>query len=111
MQEFALLAFVMVLALGAYWAMVIFPKQRDFQKRQRYVRSINPGDEVVTYGGIIGKIISVDSDLGTAYVEISPGIGIRVLTAALVQPYDPEVFADAARKGFNDQPSGHPESQ
>lgn len=109
MQEFALLAFVMVLALGAYWAMIIFPKQRDFQKRQRYVRSLNVGDEVVTYGGVIGKVVAVEPDQGTAQLEIAPGVTIRILTAALVQPYDPEVFANAARKGFNDQPSTHSE--
>ena len=53
-MEIVLLALVMLLGLGAYWAMVIFPKQRDFSKRQRYVRTLVEGDEVVTYGGIIG---------------------------------------------------------
>ncbi|MBI5671496.1 MAG: preprotein translocase subunit YajC [Chloroflexi bacterium] len=109
MQEFALLALVMVLALGAYWAMIIFPKQRDFQKRQHYVRNLNIGDEVVTYGGIIGRVVAIEPDQGTAQLEIASGVVIRILTAALVQPYDPEVFASAARKGFDDQPSAHPE--
>lgn len=103
MQEFALLAFIMVLALGAYWAMIIFPKQRDFQKRQNYVRSLNIGDEVVTYGGIIGKVVSIEPDDAIAYVEISPGVVVRFITAALIQPYDPEAFAIAARKGFPDE--------
>ena len=105
MQEFALLAFVMVLALGAYWAMVIFPKQRDFQKRQRYVQNLNTGDEVVTYGGIIGKIVSIEADEGIAYVEIASGVTVRMITAALVQPYDREAFAGAARKAFEDEHS------
>lgn len=105
MQEFALLAFVMVLALGAYWAMVIFPKQRDFQKRQRYVRSLAAGDEVVTYGGIIGKVISVEGDQGIAYVEVADGVVVRILAAALIQPYDAEVFARAAQTGLEGQQS------
>lgn len=105
MQEFALLAFVMVLVLGAYWAMVIFPKQRDFQKRQRYVRNLNIGDEVVTYGGIIGKVVNVETELGTVQVEIASGVVVRLIAAALVQPYDPEVFAQAARVGFEDEPT------
>jgi preprotein translocase subunit YajC len=105
MQEFALLALVLVLALGAYWAMVIFPKQRDFQKRQRYVRSLVPGDEVVTYGGIIGKVIDIEAEKGIAHVEIADGVVVRFVTAALVQPYDPEVFAEAARIGMADDHS------
>lgn len=105
MQEFALLAFVMVLALGAYWAMVIFPKQRDFQKRQHYVRNLHIGDEVITYGGIIGKIVSIEADEAIAVVEIAPDVTVRLITAALVQPYDPETFAAVTQKGFEEETS------
>ncbi len=99
-MEFALLAVVMLLGLGAYWAMVIFPKQRDFTKRQRYVRSLSVGDEVVTYGGVIGKIIGIEAEKGIARVEIADGVVVRLLTAALVQPYNPEEFAKAAQMGI-----------
>jgi preprotein translocase subunit YajC len=103
MNEFALLALVMLLGLGAYWAMVVFPKQRDFTKRQRYVRSLAAGDEVVTYGGIVGKVISIDVDKGIVNVEIADGVVVRLITAALVQAYDPEVFAQAARAGIESE--------
>lgn len=98
-MEFALLALVLLLGLGAYWAMVIFPKQRDFTKRQRYVRSLAEGDEVVTYGGIVGKVLQIEADKGLAHVEIAPGVIVRILTAALMQPYDPDEFARAAQMG------------
>lgn len=98
MQEFALLALVMALVLGAYWAMVIFPKQRDFQKRQRYVQNLTPGDEVVTYGGIVGTIVKVEPEQGIVHVEIAPGVTSRLITAAIVQPYDRESFAQMANR-------------
>ncbi len=105
-MEIVLLALVMLLGLGAYWAMVIFPKQRDFSKRQRYVRTLAEGDEVVTYGGVIGKVLAIDAEMGVARVEIADGVVVRLVTAALIQPYDPEVFAEAARKGLDGpQPS------
>ncbi len=103
MQEFAILALVMLLGLGAYWAMVIFPKQRDFTKRQRYVRSLAVGDEVVTYGGIIGKVITIEPETGIARVEIAEGVVVRLVTAALIQPYDPEEFGRAARMGLEEE--------
>jgi len=103
MGEFALLAFVMLLGLGAYWSMVIFPKQRDFQKRQRFARALAEGDEVITYGGIIGKVLDIDAEMGIAYVEIADGVVIRVLNAALMQPYDPEEIAENARRGIEDE--------
>ncbi len=102
-MEFALLALVVLLGLGAYWAMVLFPKQRDFTKRQRYVRSLAEGDEVVTYGGIVGKVLQIESEKGLAHVEIAPGVVVRLITAALMQPYDPEEFAKAALIGQVDE--------
>ncbi len=98
MQEFALLALVLLLGLGAYWAMVVFPKQRDFSKRQRYVRTLAAGDEVVTYGGLIGRVVDIEGDKGIAHVEIAEGLVVRLITAALVQAYDAEAFAEAAQK-------------
>ncbi len=100
MQEFALLAFVMLLGLGAWWSLVTFPKQRDFAKRQNFARSLAEGDEIITFGGIIGKVIDIDAEMGIAQVEIADGVIIRVLNAALMQPYDAEEIAENARKGL-----------
>jgi preprotein translocase subunit YajC len=98
--EFVLLGLVLILLLGAYWSMVIFPRQRDFQKRQHFARSLSVGDEVVTYGGIVGRIIDMDAVQGIAHVEIADGVVVRLITAALMQAYDPDALAEAAQKGF-----------
>ncbi len=100
MQEFALLAFVLLLALAAWWSLVTFPKQRDFSKRQEFARSLAAGDEVITYGGIIGKVLAIDAEMGVATVEIAEGVQVRLITAALMQPYDAEEIAENARKGL-----------
>jgi preprotein translocase subunit YajC len=100
MQEFALLAFMMLLALGAYWSLVTFPKQRDFQKRQKFARSLAAGDEVITYGGIIGRVVDIDAERGVAHVEIADGVIIQLITAALMQPYDAEEIARNAQMGM-----------
>lgn len=104
-MEVLVLAFVMLLGFGAYWAMVLFPKQRDFTKRQRFVRTLAVGDEVVTYGGIIGKIVDIEAEKGIAYVEIAQGMVVRLIAAALIQPYDPEEIARAAQKAGEDKTS------
>lgn len=98
-MEFVALALIMLLGLGAYWTMVIFPKQRDFTKRQKYVRTLAAGDEVVTYGGIIGKVLEIDVTNGVAHVEVADGVVVRLVTAALIQSYDPKEFGRAAQLG------------
>jgi len=99
MLEFVLVFMILVLVLGAYWAMVIFPKQREFQFKQKVVRSLHVGDEVITYGGIVGKIIDIDPDSGISYIEIADGVQIKLLTAALQQVFDPEEIERNAQMG------------
>ena len=41
MPEFLLLGLVLILLLGAYWSMVVFPRQRAFQVRQKFARSLD----------------------------------------------------------------------
>jgi preprotein translocase subunit YajC len=97
MPEFLLLIVVMTLALGAYWSLVIFPKQRDFSKRQRFVRALAAGDEVITAGGIIGRVVDIRAEEGVAYVEITDGLIVRVITASLLGQFDPEELARNVR--------------
>lgn len=100
MEEFALLAFVMLLGLGAWWSMVTFPKQREFQKRQKFARALSQGDEVITYGGIIGKVVDVNAETGITVVEIAEGVQVRLLNVAIIQPYDAQEVAENAQRGM-----------
>ncbi|MGQ9909077.1 MAG: preprotein translocase subunit YajC [Candidatus Flexifilum sp.] len=104
-SEIILVGVILILGLGAYWSMVIFPRQRDFQKRQRYLTDLKPGDEMITYGGIIGRVQEIRYDEGIAFVEIADGIVVRVLLAALVRPFDPDELRSAAQKAL-----GQPEA-
>ncbi|MCY3978969.1 MAG: preprotein translocase subunit YajC [Chloroflexi bacterium] len=99
MPEFILVFAILALVLGGYWALVVFPKQRAFQHKQRIVRSLHVGDEIVTYGGIVGKIIDIDVDKGISHLEIAEGVRIKLLTAALQQVYDPDELAYNASLG------------
>ncbi len=99
MAEFVLVFAILALALGAYWALIIFPRQRAFQHKQKLARSLHAGDEIVTYGGIVGVIIDIDADQGVSQVEIAEGVRVKLLTAALQQVYDRDEIAYNARLG------------
>lgn len=92
MPEIALLGLVMILGLGAYWSMVIFPRQRDFQKREQYFSQLEVGDEIITYGGIIGRIKSIELDKGIVHLEIDDNVVIRLIAASIARKYDPSEF-------------------
>jgi preprotein translocase subunit YajC len=98
MGEFVLVGLLLLLGLGAYWSLVIFPRQREFQKQQRYVQSLKTGDEMITFGGIIGRVLELDTDKGIVHVEIADGVVIRMVAASLIRPYEPEEFAQNEQK-------------
>lgn len=103
MTEFVLVFAILALALGTYWTMFVFPKQRAFKHKQRIVRSLHVGDEVVTYGGIVGKIVDIDADNGISNIEIADGVTIKLLTAALQQIYDADKIAQQANIGIDNE--------
>lgn len=102
MGEWVTLALVMALVLAGYWSLVIFPRQREFSKRQRFARTLTEGDEVITAGGIIGRVLEIRGAEGLALVEIAPGVTVRAVTASLLQPFDPEELARNAQLGLRD---------
>lgn len=91
MQEILFVAVILLLALGAWWSMVLFPRQRDFQKRQRFVRSLARGDEVITAGGLIGRVMDLHE--GVARVELADGLEVRLVASSLLSPFDAEELA------------------
>lgn len=90
MTQYAFLATIMLILVAGYWSLVVFPKQRAYKKHVRYVESLKPGDEVITYGGLIGTITALDEEIGIARLQIAEGVEVRILAAALQRRYDPE---------------------
>jgi preprotein translocase subunit YajC len=106
MQEFLFVAVILLLGMGAYWSMVLYPRQRDFQKRQRFVRTLVEGDEVITAGGIVGRVIDLEAEKGIARVELADGVVVRMVSASLLSPFDPEELAKNARRGLEAEVEG-----
>jgi preprotein translocase subunit YajC len=103
MAEFILVVFVLILVMGGYWIFMLMPKQRDFMQRQHLARSLKAGDEVITGGGIVGIVRQIDAEKGIAHVEIAAGLQVRVLTAAILDVYNPEEIVRNINMGRNPQ--------
>ena len=79
----------LLITIGLMWVLLILPQQRRMKAHQAIVASLQPGDEVVTAGGVYGTITSVDED--TLAVEVAPGVVLRILRSAVSQriaPFD-----------------------
>lgn len=86
-MEIALIYFA-VLAV-AFFLLIVRPQRRRAQAHRLFVGALEVGDEVMTTGGILGTVRSLDDDL--VELEIAPGTVIRVARMAITQPVGADV--------------------
>ena len=80
-------SFIMLIALFAVFYFVLIRPQSKRQKEHKaMVASLSKGDEVVTNGGLLGKITNVGDSFVT--VEIADGLEVKVqrLSVAALMP-------------------------
>ena len=70
-----------------FYVLMIRPQQQRVKQHQAAIAAIKKGDEVITGGGIRGKVTKVSDD--EAEIEISQGVRVRVVKATLSQVLTP----------------------
>jgi len=104
---------ILIALLGVvFYMLLIRPQRRQQQQQKDLANNLDPGDEVVTHGGMFGTITEVDDDEGTILLEVADGIELRMLKQAVARrlndvqgaddgddPEDDESDADAADGG------------
>ncbi|MGH7564124.1 MAG: preprotein translocase subunit YajC [Gemmatimonadota bacterium] len=51
-----------VAMIGILWFLLFRPQQKEQQRHKEMIRSLRKGDEVVTMGGLYGKIMSLNEE-------------------------------------------------
>ena len=67
---------LMVVFIVIFYFLLIRPQQKKAKEHQAMLAKIATGDEVVTSGGILGKVIEVGETFAT--VEVADGVRIKV---------------------------------
>jgi preprotein translocase subunit YajC len=76
----SLVPFVLIFAI--MWFMLIRPQQKKMKEHRAMIESLRRGDQVVTAGGVIGKVVKVKED-GEVEVEIADGVKVRVVRSTI----------------------------
>jgi preprotein translocase subunit YajC len=83
---------ISILFIGAMlvlmWALLIQPQRRRQQKQARLLAELAAGDEVVTLGGLYGRVQAVEED--AVMLEIAPRTSVRVAKSAVAARAAPE---------------------
>lgn len=72
---FAQIGFL-VLLFGVMYFFMIRPQQKRQKEQKRFIEEIKKGDEVVTHGGVIGRILELNDTVVT--LEVDRGVRMRV---------------------------------
>jgi preprotein translocase subunit YajC len=73
---------MLVIMFAIFYFLLIRPQQKRAKQHKQLIESLSVGDEVVTAGGIHGKISAVQDNVVT--VEIATGVKIKVNRSSIV---------------------------
>ena len=74
----------LILIFGIMYFLLIRPQQKKLKEHKSMVEALRRGDQVLTQGGIVGKVTKVMED-GYAEVEIAEGMKVRIVKSTIAQ--------------------------
>lgn len=73
----------LILIFAIMYFLLIRPQQKKMKEHQKMVEGLRRGDQVITQGGIIGKVTKVKEN-NEIEVELAEGVKVRVVQNTVV---------------------------
>ena len=86
----------MLVMFGIFYFILIRPQVRKQKDHQAMLQKLGKGDEVITRGGVIGKITGVSDD-GVLVLELQEKVRVRVPRAYVEGKWEGKVPEGAAK--------------
>ena len=84
--------FLMVFMI--FQVLVIKPQKRKLEEQTKLAAELRKGDQVVTTGGILGRVVSIEKDAVT--LEVASGVRVKFEPSSIVRRIDPQQQKEAA---------------
>jgi preprotein translocase subunit YajC len=94
---------ILGILLLAFWFILVRPQRARAREQQQLIHDLEPGDEIVSAGGLYGTITEIDDDV--LHVEIAPGLIVRMARGAIAGI----VETDEADEEGQDTPENAPD--
>ncbi len=72
----------LILIFGIMYFLLIRPQQKKVKEHAAMVQGLRRGDQVVTQGGLIGKVTKVKEE-NEVEVELAEGVKVRVVQSTI----------------------------
>ena len=73
----------LILIFGIMYFLLIRPQQKKVKEHAAMVEALRRGDQVITQGGVVGKVVKVKDD-GKLEVEIADGVKVTIIQNTIV---------------------------
>ena len=73
----------LILVFLIMYFLLIRPQQKKLKEHQALVAALRRGDQVVTAGGIVGRVTKVKDTENEVEVEIAQGVNVRVVRSTI----------------------------
>jgi len=73
----------LILIFAIMYFLLIRPQQKKLKDHQAMVAALRRGDQVITQGGVIGKVTKVKDTESEVEVEIAKGVNVRVVRSTI----------------------------
>ncbi len=84
----AWLSYLPFVAMGLiFWFLIMRPQMKQQKEQRSKLEAIKKGDEVLTGGGLIGRVISVDENY--VNVEIAQGVRVKAVKSTIADVIPP----------------------
>ncbi len=67
--------------IAIFWFLIIRPQMKRQKEHQQKVSAMKKGDQVVTAGGLVGKVHKVDDTY--AEIDIAQGVRVKAVKATI----------------------------
>lgn len=74
----------LILIFLVFYFLLIRPQQKRAKEHKNFLESLQKGNEVVTVGGLIGRIVGLTDQVVT--LEVSENVRVKVLRAQIAGP-------------------------
>jgi preprotein translocase subunit YajC len=97
---------LLVALLVLLWALLIRPQRSRQRQQQELISAIEPGDEILTVGGLYGIVQEIDED-DDLVVEIADAVHVRIARRAVAGVVKPDYEED---EGVEDAEDDEPDA-
>ncbi|KHK91781.1 preprotein translocase subunit YajC [Novosphingobium malaysiense] len=78
-----------------FWFLILRPQMKQQKEHKAKLTALKKGDEVLTGGGFVGKVLKVDDNY--AEIELAQGVKVKAVKSTIV-----DVIPPAGSKPAND---------